>query len=140
MVEFVIVLDPSSDTLKANRGSVEGSCALLGTEDPTHPPAGAGAALSLLFLRVSQQVPGRLWRGGAHNSAQPPLSLSFHSLGKTGLGRFWKGQKQSSAQHQSLGSLPLTRGHRSPWHTGIWGIRDTDWHKKESLGLVRAAV
>lgn len=107
-----------------------GSGALLGTEDPPHiPPAGAGAALSLLLLRVLHQVPGRLWRGGAHSSAQFPF-LSI--LGKKGQCRFWKG-KSRALHRQCLGSPPATSGHRS--HPG-----DTDWDKNKLLGLFRAVV
>lgn len=83
---------------------------------PTHPPAGAGVALSLPFLRGLHQVPGRLWRGGAHNSAQFPF-LSI--LGEKGQCRIWKG-KSRALHSQSLGSPPATSGHRSPWgHTQI---------------------
>lgn len=130
VVEFVIVLDLFRTYWKEKRDSVEGLRCSPGHWGPPHiPPAGAGAALSLLLLRVLHQVPGRLWRGGAHSSAQFPF-LSI--LGKKGQCRFWKG-KSRALHRQCLGSPPATSGHRS--HPG-----DTDWDKNKLLGLFRAVV
>lgn len=56
--------------------------------------AGAGVALSLFLLRVFQQVPGRLWRGEAHNSAQSPCPFPSILWVKKGSAGFGKGKKQ----------------------------------------------
>lgn len=123
VVEFVILLDPSRHTLKGKRGFSGGAhVPSWGLRTPTHPPqAGAGVALSLLFLGVFQQVPGRLEEEDTIQHS-PPVPFSSFS-GKKRAEKVLEGEEDHG-------------GHRSPWHTVI---SDTDWHKKEFLGLVRAA-
>lgn len=119
-----------------------GSCALLGTEKAhTVPHSRDGAALSLLFLRVFQRVCGRLWRGGAHNSAQSPCPLPSILWVKKGSAGFWRGK--SRALH-TINPLARSLPHLGTDHRGTQGftlsVTHTDWHKKELLGLFRAGV
>lgn len=118
VVESVIVLDPSRDTLKGKRGFSGGDHVELswGLRTPGHPPAGAGAALSLLFLRVFQHVPV----AGEDTIQQGPQSLSFHSLGRRGRAGFGRGKSRAVHSINPLaGSLPhLAHGDLLVTNTG----------------------
>lgn len=146
VVKFVIALDPFKDTkaLRKEKGDwVRGAHVLSwGLRMPTQPStAGAGVALSLLFLRVFQRVSGRLWRGGAHNSAQSPCPFLSILWVKKGSAGFWRGKGR--ALH-TINPLARSLPHLGTDHRGTRGfmlsVTHTDWHKKELLGLFRAGV
>lgn len=115
VVEFMIVLDPSRDTLKGKRGFSGGAHVLSwGLRSPTRPPSRSWCYSE---LSPPQGFPAGPWQALQRRSTQVStvaLSLSVHSVGKKGQCRDWEGEK---AEHCTASTPWLAPSHI--WHRGF---------------------
>lgn len=109
VVKFVLVSDPSRDTLKGKRVFSRGARVLpWGLRVPIQPHSRSWCYFE---PPLPQGFPTGLWQALERRSTQfstVPMSLSLHSLGKKGSAGFWRGKRRA---------LQLTIPWLAPCHT-----------------------